>query len=760
MALSGCVASDPLGQSGFGPSGAAASRSGFSDASLVDLTARGPKGKMAGRTASRGLLAANGEPGRSFNFGTELAESGAAERSTASVPGEGNPFRPVALRNAAEGQPSGGLYRMNFEDADIKEVLQSVLGTILGVTYTVAPNVSGRITLSSTSQMTRIEVLSTLETVLAAQNISLTKIGSTYRVAPMAVGGGVVDAGEALSGNGVSVVPLRFTSVATMTKLLSGFIAESDGLRIDPGRNAILVRGPAPNREEVVRAIESFDTDWMQNQSVSLFEVRRARVDAVVAELTRIFDNETNGSGSGLIQFKPISRLRAILAVSKNPALIRRAETWIRRLDQESDRAADNVFVYRPRHRDAKELARLVGGLFKGGGTGPSDAAGGAGPGGSLSTTPFGGGSQDRGGEGGSTNPGGMQASLTQPASTTRTGGFPTAPVSAEAFTPDAAPGESEPGRGGQSRRLSLSVNADPANNTVVSYTDGETYQKVLAVMRSLDIPPVQVAINVMIAEVQLNDALKYGIQFYLRSNRVGLGENRGSIGLVDTAEQVLKSKLPGFNFVGGGNSPDVVISALDSISKVQVLSSPSLVVMENKPAVLQVGDQVPITTRQGQSVVNVDAPILNQVEFKDTGIILKLIPRVGQSDTVTLDVEQEISNVSAGADTLTPTISRRRVSSSLTINNGQTVLLAGMISESRRTMKDGIPYLARTLIGDLFGSTDKGFDRKELVMFIRPVVVRNGEDAASVAEEFRSRLKFSDRPRADAPARTAVHKP
>ncbi|WP_319802249.1 type II and III secretion system protein [Methylobacterium sp. W2] len=189
------------------------------------------------------------------------------------------------------------------------------------------------------------------------------------------------------------------------------------------------------------------------------------------------------------------------------------------------------------------------------------------------------------------------------------------------------------------------------------------------------------------------------------------------------------------------------------------MLSSPSLVVMENKPAVLQVGDQVPITTRQGQSVVNVDAPVLNQVEFKDTGIILKLIPRVGQSDTVTLDVEQEISNVSKGEDTLTPTISRRRVSSSLTINNGQTVLLAGMISESRHAVKDGIPYLARTLIGDLFGSTDKGFDRKELVMFIRPVVVRNGEDAASVAEEFRSRLKLSGRPRADAPARAAVYK-
>jgi general secretion pathway protein D len=576
----------------------------------------------------------------------------------------------------------------------------------------------------------------------------------------MAVGGGVVDEGEALPGSGVSVVPLRFTSVATMTKLLSGFIAETDGLRIDPGRNAILIRGPAPNREEVVRAIESFDTDWMRNQSVSLVEARRARVDTVVAELTRIFDNENNGNGSGLIQFKPISRMRAILIISKNPALIRRAETWIRRLDQESDRAADNVFVYRPRHRDAKELARLVSSLFKNGGTGSTDSPGGAGLGGGLSTTPFGSGSQDGGGrEGGGMVPGGAQSSMAQPGSAARSGGLPMAPASAEAFTLDPVQNEGESGRGGQSRRMALTVNADPANNTVVSYTDGETYQKVLAVLRSLDVAPTQVAINVTIAEVQLNDALKYGVQFFLRSNRVGLGTNKGSISLADTAEQILTRKLPGFNFVGGGNSPDVVISALDSISKVQVLSSPSLVVMENKPAVLQVGDQVPITTRQGQSVVNIDAPVLNQIEFKDTGIILKLIPRVGQSDTVTLDVEQEISNVSKGENTLTPTISRRRVSSSLTINNGQTVLLAGMISENRHAVRDGIPYLARSLIGDLFGSTNNGIDRTELVMFIRPVVVRDGEDAASVAEEFRSRLKFSGRPRVDAPVRAIVQK-
>jgi general secretion pathway protein D len=183
----------------------------------------------------------------------------------------------------------------------------------------------------------------------------------------------------------------------------------------------------------------------------------------------------------------------------------------------------------------------------------------------------------------------------------------------------------------------------------------------------------------------------------------------------------------------------------LNSLTNVEVLSSPSLVVVENQTATLQVGDEVPITTRQAQSIDLPNAPLINQVEFRDTGIILRVTPRIGQNDAVTMQIEQEISSVVANTNTLTPTISKRKVTSNISVVSGQTVLLAGLISEKRERSKGGIPGLVKLpVLGDLFSSTTNAANRTELVVFIRPVVVRNGEDAQSVAEEFRSRLQLT----------------
>ena len=179
-----------------------------------------------------------------------------------------------------------------------------------------------------------------------------------------------------------------------------------------------------------------------------------------------------------------------------------------------------------------------------------------------------------------------------------------------------------------------IRVSADVANNAVVVYANGTTYEKILATLKSLDMTPVQVAINVTIAEVRLSDQLQYGVQYFVKSASVGAGGNNGSASLFTEVANTLQKQIPGFNFVIGSNAnPDVIISALDAITDVEVLSSPSLVVVENETATLQVGDSVPVTVRQAQSVETIDAPLINQVEFRDTGIILEVTPRIGEND-------------------------------------------------------------------------------------------------------------------------------
>ena len=205
-----------------------------------------------------------------------------------------------------------------------------------------------------------------------------------------------------------------------------------------------------------------------------------------------------------------------------------------------------------------------------------------------------------------------------------------------------------------------------------------------------------------------------------------------------------------GFNFISGGqSSPNVIISALDSISKVHILSTPSIVVMENKPATLEVGNQVPVTTQSAQSNLAPDAPTVNSVTYLDTGIILKIIPRVGQNGSVDMQIDQEISSVvpdASGSTTgnLTPTISKRRIASDITVKSGQNVLLAGLVTDTRSKQNGQVPFVGPQL-GNLLGNTDNSVSRTELVMFIRPVVVRNGQDAVEVTQDFKRGLTGLD---------------
>jgi general secretion pathway protein D len=672
--------------------------------------------------------------------------------------------------------PVGG-YRLNFERADIKDVVHAILSTTLGLNYTLAGEVNGQVTISSPRPLSREELLTALETTLAGQGLALTRAGSGYRVAPNALSPGKVSFGRAGEpGYGVTIVPLRYVSAAVMSRLVSGFVADADGLRFDVARNTMIVKGPAQRRQEAANAILSFDADWMRGQSVSLFELRRARPDAIVAELTQLFDTGENGTGAGLIQFKPIARLRTIMVTSKNPNLIRRAETYIRKLDSANETAEDNVFIYKARYRDARDLARVVNNLFGSGqggmgGTGldasrPSASglmgagsagmgAGGGGLGGSSGSFNSGlggaGSSPQNGGNSGASGADSRGTDLLKArfAANFNDGNTFASGTAGGGQTYAAGSGQSgglvDLTQRSQARRVAISV--DPSNNAVVVYTDGENYRKIHAALRQLDGMPPQVAINVTIAEVKLTDQLKYGVQYYLDSSRIGLGKNKGSFGLVSAAASaapnIIKPATGGFNFLGGSYAgPDIVLSALDGFTDVKILSSPSLVVVENQPATLQVGDSVPITTRQAQSVEVSNAPLINQVEFRDTGIILNVIPRIGQDNAVTLQIEQEISAVVAAADTLTPTISKRRVASMISVANGQTVLLAGLISEKRQRERDGIPFLNRIPnVGSLFSSTDNSAERTELVVFIRPVVVRNAGDARAVTENYRDKL-------------------
>jgi general secretion pathway protein D len=295
-------------------------------------------------------------------------------------------------------------------------------------------------------------------------------------------------------------------------------------------------------------------------------------------------------------------------------------------------------------------------------------------------------------------------------------------------------------------------ITSDASSNSLLIYASNENYQLILRTLSQLDRPQLQVAIDATVAEVKLNDTLSYGVQFYLQNSRGSLLNGTGAapaISASGVASAFLSQTVPGFNFlVGSQSQPNVIINALHSVTDVKVLSNPSLVVTDNQVATLMVGDDVPISTGTA-NVLTTSNTIVNTIDYRSTGIILRVIPRVSANGNVRLDIEQEISQVSnsgtaaSSTQNLTPTISQRKVKSSISVATGQTVLLAGLIQEQKEVDNSGIPLFDQIpAIGTAIGNSGHNITRTELIIFIRPQVIRDSVDAHYVAEELRSKLK------------------
>jgi general secretion pathway protein D len=625
-------------------------------------------------------------------------------------------------------------YDLNFENTPISTVTKVILGDILGVGYTIDPRVQGTITLSSGRPLAKSDVLFALENALRTANAVLVKDQLGYRLLPAtdAVGVGGVDRAAAGQlpepGYGVTIIPLQYVSVETVSKLLDGFAMRPGAIRVDRARNLLIVQGDGAERRTAVDTVLSFDANWMAGQSVGIYPIKNTTPEPIIGELDKILDSGDGGLSQNLVKLQPVARLNAILVVTRKPELLRSVENWIKRLDN-SETASTGVKVYRVRYGDARQIARILNELFtgatsSGGESATNQLAPGAGST-TLSTV-----EKLTGGPSAPTVSGVPPPAIQTP----RVAGAPieTAP---------GGPTGAKAGGGGAGNVPGLlpdvRITADVVNNALLIYASQESYRIIERALNQIDRPRLQVALDATIAEVTLNDSLNYGVQFFLQ------GAN-GSIS--NTAVTLpLAPNLPGFNFLAGSlATPQVVISALHAYTDVKVLSNPSLVVVDNQAATLEVGNQVPITTGTA-TVLSSSNTVVNTVDYRDTGIILRVTPRISPNNTVLLAIEQEISNVSSTSNTglLTPTLTQRKVKSSISVVNGQTVLLAGLISDSQMNGRSGIPLLDEIPgLGNAFTQTQKQLQRTELIIFIRPQIIRDSVDASVVAEELRSKIR------------------
>jgi general secretion pathway protein D len=657
-------------------------------------------------------------------------------------------------------------FELNFENTPITTVAKVVLGDILGHGYTIDSRVQGTVSLASVRPVPKSDILYVLESALRLSGTALVRDTAGYRLVPLgdAAGAGSVDTNTSRPepGYGISVVPLQYVSAQTLLKLLDSFALKPGTVRADPGRNMLLVQGSGAERRTAVEAALSFDADWMRGQSVGIFPIANGNPEPIVAELEKIMDTGDNGLSQSVVKFQVVSRMNAVMVISRKPALLRTAETWIKRLDS-ANTAKNSVHVYRIKYGEARQIARVLNEMFIGGSASSSNAldtpssqlAPGSGAAASSSS--------DRLSAAGTTASsgsfGGSQQANNGLVANRGFGGSPAPTANASAPNSAASLGSSLDARssssGGKPILEGVRITADVVNNTLLIYADQENYRLIENTLRQVDSPQLQVSIDATVAEVTLNDTLTYGVQAFLTSKNLGLKPDQGSIlnttstsapgavaGTVTNA--LINRALPGFNFlIGSEAQPSLILDALHTLTDVKVLSNPSLVVIDNQVATLQVGDQVPVSTGSA-TVLTTNNTVVNTIDYRNTGIILRVAPRVNVNGNVRLDIEQEISNVSpATANSLTPTVSQRKVKSSISVASGQTVLLAGLISETQQGSRSGIPLLDQIPnLGDAFGHTNRSTARTELIIFIRPQIIRDGTDAHYVAEELRSKLR------------------
>ena len=289
---------------------------------------------------------------------------------------------------------------------------------------------------------------------------------------------------------------------------------------------------------------------------------------------------------------------------------------------------------------------------------------------------------------------------------------------------------------------LPISITSDDGNNSLVFYSTPRQYGLIQDALRQLDILPLQVLIEAAITEVTLTDKLQYGVQWQF----AGSG---GQATLSEGMTNQLLQPFPGFSYFFGSANGNIqaALHELSDLTTVKVLSAPKVLVLNNHNAALQVGDQVPILQAQVTSTsgsVDGSLPVTNEVDYRDTGVILNVTPRVNDNGLVLLDISQEVSDVSTTTTSAinSPTIQERKIASSIAVKDGQTIALGGLIRDKGTQEKAGLPWLNNLpVLGFIFGSTNIEHDRTELLILLTPRVVRNSQDVKTVTDELREKI-------------------
>jgi general secretion pathway protein D len=647
---------------------------------------------------------------------------------------------------------------LNFNRADLVEVIH-VLAQHLKLNYTIDPEVKGTVTIYSAEPIKQEDLFPIFHQILRMNAAIAVKTGELYRIVPIKDGKGLARPAASGKDDGyaLQIVPVRFLSVGEMKKLLTPFVTPGGEILEYPRGNFLIIVDLPSNIQRLMEIKDLIDVNVFAGARMELYQPKVASAEELATEMTKIMQ----AYGSSLTQpegfaaqFIPIPRINQLLVISYSEAAWTYAKRWLDRIDIVGEGPGRRIFIYPVENGKASDLADVLNQVL-----GLSGVARREQPRtlqdlhrGAPSTTP--------GLPGSSRTPSYPFGTGVSPGVTTSpaAGSFAVVPAPAQQAPPP-SPGQPPVARPQQpvaKPEEQLRIVPDTATNSLIIYGTAQEFQSIKNILKDLDIIPRQVLLDVLVAEVTLTDDQSLGIEYeILKKNNPNIfGQTFGSGGAIRSGS-IPAAAASGFTQFGSGisgvigsNDIKVFISALMTDSRVKILSSPSVLATDNRPARIQVGTEEPIPT--GTVVSSEAISTSTTIQYRNTGRIVTIIPQVNSMGLVHLQIKAEVSqrgtNVIVGRDSF-PSFDTRDAETTAIVQDGETLVLGGIITDRKSRSRTGIPFLMDIpVLGRLFGRTSDEVDRTELIMLVTPRVIRNIQDARDVTQDFRERLKTAAR--------------
>ena len=601
---------------------------------------------------------------------------------------------------------------LNFDNADIYEVIRT-FGEILNLNYIIDPGIRGKVTIQTAGRIEKKDLFNVFLQILDANNLTAVKEGSLHRIVaskdaarmPLLSGSGALERGTKPGEDYIiQLVPLEHIAAQEITKLLSPFLSGGGTITSHQDTNTLVIVDKALNIFKLLKLVKAFDINIFEKTGYRFYPLEHVDAEETAKILEEIFGSY--GYTKDDLALIGIDRINTLLLISDDTNVFKKAETFLAQIDIEGDDIESRIFVYSVKNSEAGELADLLNSIF-----GKS--------GGKTETV-----SQKE------TNKDKKRKPL-----------FPGSPFDKKKAK-EAKGVRRKSGEGSGTLKDEIRVTADEIRNVLIIEAIPSDYRIVENILNRIDVLPRQVLIEVTVADISLTTKKEIGIEW-----EYAKGEGQPSTSLIHAS---LGSS--GLNYLIGQTARwKNTLAALATKNKVNILSSPSVLASDNKEATINVTTEVPVVNTTYHYTDDSDNVIPSTIEYRNTGIILSVTPHINEHGLVSMDISQEVSaqagNVQVGNGQSAASFFNRSVSTSLTVKHGQTVVIGGLIRETKSSDHSGVMFLSDIpLIGYLFGRRSNNFDKTELIILITPRVIATLDDVDVVTEEFKRKAENSVR--------------